>query len=213
MESSIFDADWMLFAITFFGTMFLIGEILVNMRGLFGLLGISLITFYFYENIVEPGTFILMLIIYFIGLLLIIIDGKIINDGTLATLGLASMLLATALAAPTINAGLYAITGVLVGSGCSFLLLKRFKSRNMWEKIALKDRMTKDRGYNSMNKEYEKLVGEKGKAITDLRPVGTITINGQDYSGISNAQWIEKDSSIEVVSVNGTRILVKKSKS
>ncbi|MGM8213720.1 NfeD family protein [Virgibacillus sp. W0430] len=210
MVLPIVDAGWVLFLITFFGTMFLIGEILVNMRGIFGLLGIGLITFYFYGNIVEPSTFILMLIVYFIGLLLIIADGKLINDGTLATLGLACMLLATALAAQNISSGLYAVIGVLLGSGCAFFFLKMFKRRNMWEKIALKDRLTKDKGYSSMNKEYEGLVGLHGETLTDLRPVGTISINGQDFSGISNAQWIEKGSKIVVVKVDGTRILVKK---
>lgn len=210
MGLAIFDSSFVLFAITFFGTMLLIGEVLVNTRGIFGLLGMALITFYFYGNIVEPGTFIIMLIVYFVGLLLIIVDGKVINDGTLATIGLACMLLATALAAPDFSSGLYAVIGVLLGSGCSFIFLKIFKRRKMWDKIALKDRLTNDKGYNSMNQTYEKLVGSQGEAITDLRPVGTISINGEEFSGISNAQWIEKGTKIKVVSVDGTRILVKK---
>ena len=151
-----------------------------------------------------------MLIIYFIGLLLIVIDGKLLNDGTLATLGLASMLTAVALAAPDLTSGLYAVIGVLIGGGASFFFLKVFKQREMWTKITLKYQLTKEGGYNSMNEDYEQLVNSEAITLTDLRPVGTIKINNTNYSAISNGQWIEKDSTVRVVEVDGTKILVEK---
>lgn len=203
----LFELKWIAFFITGFGTMFLIGEILVNMRGLFGILGIAFMTVYF-SAYLEAGSFTIMLIIYFIGLLLIIIDGKLVNDGTLGTLGLVSMLVAVALAAPDFYAGLYAVLGVLLGGGASFLFLKVFKQREMWTKLALKDRLTKEAGYMSMNKEYESLIGLTGITLTDLRPVGTVRVNDKDYSAISNAQWIPKGSNIRITQVDGTRILV-----
>ena len=205
----IFSSDWIGLVITGLGTLFLIGEILVNMRGLFGILGIGFMVVYF-SAYLDSGTFVIMLIIYFAGLLLIVIDGKLLNDGTLATLGIASMLTSVAIAAPNLYAGLYAIIGVLFGAGGSFFFLKVFKQRNMWGKLALTDRLTKEAGYSSMNKEYESLVGQEGITLNVLRPVGTIRINNKDYSAVSNAQWIEKGTLIKVVQVDGTKILVKK---
>src|SRR5690625_7685070 len=82
----------MSFIIIGLGTMFLIGEILVNMRGVFALLGIFLITTFFYINIPDPNMIIIMFIIYIIGLILIVIDGKVLNDGTLTVLGIGSMI-------------------------------------------------------------------------------------------------------------------------
>lgn len=206
---AILSADWIGFVIVGLGTLFLLGEILVNMRGFFAILGIGFIVFYFYNFLMDPSTFVTMLIIYFVGLLLIIIDGKILNDGTLAILGLAGMILSVVLAAPNLYAGLYAVIGVILGGGLSFTFLKLFKKRNMWNKIMLKDRLTKEEGYSSLNKEYEQLVGKKGLTVTDLRPVGTIVIEDKDYSAISNAQWIKKGTSVQVTQVDGTRILVK----
>ncbi|WP_088050657.1 NfeD family protein [Virgibacillus dakarensis] len=203
----IFSSGWIGFVITGLGTLFLIGEILVNMRGFFGLLGIGFIVVYF-SAYLETSSFIIMLIIYFIGILLIIIDGKLLNDGTLSTLGLACMLASVALAAPNLNAGLYGVAGVLVGGVSSFLFLKVFKHRKMWSKMTLKDRLTNEAGYNSMNAEYEKLLEQQGITLNDLRPVGTIRINNKDYSAISNGQWIPKGRTIRVVQVDGTRILV-----
>lgn len=201
--------DWIPLLITGLGTLFLIGEILVNMRGLFGLLGIGFIVIYFSVNL-DPSSFIIMLIIFFTGLLLIIIDGKLINDGTLATLGTAGMLIAVAIAAPNVTAGLYAVLGVLIGGGSSFIFPKVFKKRNMWNKLALTDRLTKEAGYSSMNETYESLIGQEGITMNVLRPVGTIKINNQEYSAVSNAQWLEKNTPIKVIEVDGTKILVEK---
>lgn len=204
----LFHSDWIGFVFVGLGTLLLFGEMLVNMRGFFAILGISFITLYFYVYTLEPTTFMLMIIIYFVGLLLIIVDGKVVNDGTLATIGLASMILSVSLTAPNIFAGLYAVLGIIIGGALSFTFLKLFKRRKMWQKIALKDRLTKEAGYNTLTSEYESLIGKTGVTLTDLRPIGTIRIDNKEYSAISNAIWINKGTKVEVIQVDGTRILV-----
>lgn len=203
----IFTYDWIGFVITGFATLFLIGEILVNMRGVFALLGIGFITVYF-TVFLETESLFLMLLIYFVGIILIIIDGKLLNDGTLATIGLASMLISVAIPASNLTAGVYGVLGVLVGGVASFLFLKVFKRREMWSKITLRDTLSTEAGYNSMSEEYKRLLGQEGIALTDFRPVGTVEINNKTYSAVSNGQWIEKNSRIEVVKVEGTRVLI-----
>lgn len=203
----LFQYEWIAFLITGLGTLFLIGEVLVNMRGIFAILGIGFMSVYFavYQ---ETNSLLLMFIIYFVGLLLIVIDGKLINDGTLAIIGVASMITSVALAADTMASGLYAIIGVLIGGASAFLFPKVFPSRNLWNKITLRYRLTDEDGYSSMNKDYVNLIGKRGQSLTDLRPIGTIEIEGREYSAITNAQWIHKGSTVEVIKVDGTRILV-----
>src|SRR5690606_10131396 len=203
----IFSQEWIALVITGLGTLFLLGEVLVNMRGIFALLGIGFITVYF-SVYLETDSLILMLIIYFIGILLIIIDGKVLNDGTLAVIGTASMLASVALPAPNFAAGLYAVLGVLLGAGGSLFFLKVFKRRDMWNKITLKDQLTSEAGYNSINKEYRTLLNQEGITLNDMRPVGTIRIGSRDYSAVSNGQWIPKGTEIMVMQVDGTKILV-----
>ena|SRR5690625_73885 len=205
----IIDMSWMGFIIVGLGTMFLIGELLVNMRGIFAVLGIIFITLYFYAYLNDPASFTILLAIYFIGLILILIDGKLLNDGTLAVLGLVGMILSVVIAAPNIYVGLYSVIGVIIGIAVAFSFLKIFKRREMWSKIALKDRLTKESGYTSLNEEYEQLLNKTGVTMTDLRPVGTIRIDEKEYSAISNAQWIKKGTTVQVEQVDGTRILVK----
>lgn len=204
-----FSTDWISFVVIGLGTLFLFGELLVNMKGIFGLLGLGFITVYFLSYL-DPGMFILMMVIYLIGLMLIIIDGKIINDGTLAVVGVALMIVSVGFSSPDWVAGLYAVIGVLIGGFTSLIFLKVFKQRQMWNKMALIDRLTEEEGYSTMNTSYKELVGKEAVTLTDMRPVGTIKINNGKYSAVTNGQWIEKETSVTVVKVDGTRILVEK---
>jgi membrane-bound ClpP family serine protease len=80
----------------------------------------------------------------------------------------------------------------------------------MWSKITLKDQLNSEMGYNSINMTYMMLVGSKGVALTDMRPVGNVKIDEREYSAVSKGKWITKGDPIEVESVDGTKILVKK---
>ncbi|MGP4061694.1 NfeD family protein [Halobacillus sp. H74] len=205
----MFSYDWIALFITLLGTMFLIGELLVNMRGFFALIGFGFITVYF-SSYLATDMFIVMMLVYFLGIVLVVIDGKLINDGTLATIGGVTMIIAVGFSAPNWVAGMYSVIGVILGGAASLLFLKVFKRRQMWTKMTLNDQLSSEMGYNSMKETYQFLKGKIGKARTDMRPVGTIQIEGEDYSAVSNGQWISRNDKIEVVSVDGTRILVKK---
>src|SRR5699024_411969 len=102
--SSVIQMDWFVLILVGIGTLLLLGEILVNMRGIFAILGIVSITLYFYLYLPDNATFIMTLIIYFAGLLLILVDGKFISDGTLAVFGFVMIFISVAIAAPTFTA-------------------------------------------------------------------------------------------------------------
>ncbi|MBM7569650.1 NfeD family protein [Aquibacillus albus] len=206
---SSLSADWLSFIVVGLGTLFLLGEILVNMKGFFGLLGLGFITVYFMSYL-DPGMFILLMIVYFLGIVLIIIDGKLINDGTLATIGVVCMIISVGLSSPNWVAGTYAVIGIIIGGLCSLFFLKVFKKRDMWTKLTLLDRMTGEQGYNTMNKSYEALLNKTGVTVTDMRPIGTIKIEDKEYSAITNGHWIKSGTPIKVDHVDGTRILISK---
>ena len=198
----------MSFVIVGLGTMFLIGEVLVNMRGVFALLGIFFMTLFFYTHIPNMSMIIIMFIIYLVGLILIVIDGKVLNDGTLTTLGIVSMIISVSIAAPNLASGIYSVIGIVIGAVLSLTFLKLFKKRKMWGKLALKDRLTTEKGYTTLTEEYTQLVGQTGTTLTDLRPSGTISINEKEYSAISTGNWIHKNEKIHVIDVDGTKIQV-----
>src|SRR5699024_12171870 len=112
--AEILRSDWIGLILVDLGTLFLLGEILVNLRGIFGLLGVFFIVLYFYTILPDFGQFALMLIIYFVGIILILIVGKLINDVTLSTLGFSGMILSIVINTTNLYAWLYAILVQLI---------------------------------------------------------------------------------------------------
>ena len=52
------------------------------------------------------------------------------------------------------------------------------------------------------------LIGKTGTALTPLRPSGTVMIDGERYSVVTQATFIEKGSTVTVLSVDGPKITV-----
>lgn len=197
------------FIVVFLGTLFLFGELLVKAKGIFVILGTAIMTVYFVHHL-SSGVGVWVLLLYIIGLMLILIDGKIVNDGTIAIIGIILMILGLAIPSPGFIYGALVSMGLIVGAAASFLFLKIFPKRNMWSKMTLKERLTSEAGYNSINETYIELVGKKGRTLTPFRPIGTIEIEGKQYSATSERQWLEANEEVKVISVDGTRILVAK---
>ncbi|MCT8139716.1 nodulation protein NfeD [Anaerobacillus sp. CMMVII] len=199
------------FLVVFLGTLFLFGELLVKVKGLFAILGIAIMATYFsYHITVGSGMGLWVAVLYLCGISLIVIDGKFITDGTVALLGIFLMILGIALPAPSILYGFLVAMALIIGALASALFMKVFPARNIWSKMTLKDRLTGELGYNSLNASYRELVGKQALTTTPFRPIGTIEIEGKYYSATSDSQWLDAGTNVEVISVDGTRIVVRK---
>ncbi|ADL12153.1 protein of unknown function DUF107 [Acetohalobium arabaticum DSM 5501] len=86
---------------------------------------------------------------------------------------------------------------------------KYFLESTIWKKIELGTSQTKDEGYSS-HQEAKELVGKQGRAVTPLRPAGIAKITGKRRDVVSQGDFIAAGEDIEVVSVRGRRIVVKK---
>lgn len=197
------------FIVVFLGTLFLIGELLVRTKGIFAILGVAIMAMYFTYHLSNDVSFWVVLL-YVIGLSLIIIDGKVITDGTVAFIGIILMIAALALPSPSFLYGFFVSMAAILGGFSSLLFLKVFPPRNLWARMTLKDRLSSEEGFNSINEDFLKLVGKEGKTITPFRPTGSIEIDGKQYSATSGGQWLEAGEKIVVTSVDGTKIVVKK---
>src|SRR5699024_12826831 len=115
-------------------------------------------TTFIYNYILDTYMINIMFIIYIIGLILIVIEGKVLNDGTLTVLGIGSMIASVSITAPNLTSCIYSVIGIIVGALLSLAFLKIFKPRNMWGKIALKDRLTTEAVYTTLTEEYKNLI-------------------------------------------------------
>ncbi|MGA9288943.1 MAG: NfeD family protein [Anaerobacillus sp.] len=196
------------FLVVLLSVLFLFGELLVRVKGIFGLIGILMLTFYFSYHLTSISSMLWMGLVFAVGLGLVILDGKLLNDGTFGLIGLLMMVTAVAIPSPTFLYGLLVSSGFLMGTAASFLFLRVFKARSMWTKMTLKDLLSSEMGYNSMNGEYKELIGKPAITLTPFRPSGTIRLNEKKYSAISAGNWIDKDVQVLITSVDGTRIVV-----
>ncbi|MCR6106354.1 nodulation protein NfeD [Salipaludibacillus agaradhaerens] len=195
------------FFVVFIATLFIFGEMMVRTKGLFGVIGVVIMAIYFSYH-VTAGDSLWIVILYLIGLSLIIFDGKVTTDGTIASLGILLMVLGLAIPAPGLTYGALVAMAFLIAAPSSYLFTKVFPRRNMWDKMTLKDRLTSEHGYNSMNDSYKELVGKTGITKTPFRPTGTVEVEGKLYSATSDNQWIKEDETVKVLSVDGTRIVI-----
>lgn len=199
------------FFVVFIGTLFLFGELLVKAKGVFAIIGIGIMALYFSFHITPgSGMGLWVALLYVCGVSLIVIDGKFVSDGTIALFGILLMILGIALPTPSIIYGFLVAMALLLGLGASTLFLKVFPNRNLWAKMTLKDRLTGDLGYNSLNISYKELIGKLAITTTPFRPIGTIEVDGKYYSATSDSQWLNAGTKVKVISVDGTRIVVKK---
>jgi len=51
--------------------------------------------------------------------------------------------------------------------------------------------------------------GDKGKSLTRLAPVGTVMVNEKTYEGKSGHTFIDPNTPIEVIKINGNQLIVK----
>jgi membrane-bound ClpP family serine protease len=199
------------FFVVFLGTLFLFGELLVKVKGLFAIIGIGIMATYFSFHIsVGSGMGLWVALLYIVGVSLIVIDGKFITDGTIALFGVILMIVGIAIPSPSIVYGFLVAMALLLGVAASTLFMKVFPSRNLWSKMTLKDRLTSDLGYNSINASYKEFVGMEAVTATPFRPTGTIELDGKYYSATCDSHWLNAGTTVEVIAVDGTKIVVKK---
>ncbi len=72
----------------------------------------------------------------------------------------------------------------------------------------LKKALSSKDGVTSQSPEMEAYIGKEGTALTDLRPSGTVNINGKRVDAVSRGEYIGKNSKIVVSSVTGNQIIV-----
>jgi membrane-bound ClpP family serine protease len=197
---------WVAALTVFLAGMFLVTEFLVKARGLAGLAGVALLFLYAWVQTPSFHTWSLGLLL--IGLALVILDGKLIQDGTTAGIGVLMMLVGLVL--PTGDFLTGSLVGIMwiLGLMAGFLSLKILPRRPVWDKVVLKDSLTRERGYSSVNARFLELIDREGETLTDLRPSGVISVDGERFSCTSGGAWVKKGTRVRVISVDGTRILV-----
>ena len=143
------------------------------------------------------------------GILMIIVEILLPTVGLLAGIGVAAMLYSIVLALGGDIGALGALgISLLISIIIFMLIVSRLPSSRLWNKVVLQDSSRAERGFVS-TPEHPELVGKTGEVLTELRPSGTARIDGRPVDVISEGSFIRKGTQIVVLSVNGSRVIVR----
>ena len=99
--------------------------------------------------------------------------------------------------------------GIIGGIIGLVLLFKLMTKTVFWQKLTSPAVEKSEEGY-STSVGWENLVHAEGVSQTDLRPAGWVIIDGKRIFVVSEGDFIEKDSKVKVLSVDGNRVVVRK---
>jgi membrane-bound serine protease (ClpP class) len=100
---------------------------------------------------------------------------------------------------------LIGIIGAIVGL---YLLGKLMIKTKFWEQLTAPDVQKKEDGYTNTFG-WESLSGENGIADTDLHPSGWVKVGDQRVFVVSEGEFVEKGTEVQILSVDGNRIVVR----
>jgi membrane-bound serine protease (ClpP class) len=98
---------------------------------------------------------------------------------------------------------------LLIALGLSLVVLRFLPYLPYGRSLVLDADLDARAGYASAPETDLKLVGKRGTAATPLRPAGIADVEGQRVDVVSQGEYIEADAPIEVVRVDGNRIVVR----
>lgn len=198
---------------SFILTMAFVGLVIEIMTPGFGVGGtISIIGFslYFGGNILAGNSNWTSVALFLAGSLLLLIEVIVPGFGFPGISGIILVGLGIVLAVDSIAAGLFSVGIALIATIVVAIILFKFGFRNTrLSSIVLTSSLKTDRGYTSSDSKAQYL-NKRGVAVTELRPSGYIEVEGERLDALSSEGYIPKNTLIEVIKVEGSKILVRR---
>lgn len=144
------------------------------------------------------------------GFVLLAVELIVPGFGVFGILGLASLTLGSffvlggGMEAFLILLAIYAVIVAVILLCCFY-----FPSKSRWNPFVLWDEQKNAAGYTGSS-DLSALLHKRGVALTPLRPAGTVELDGERMDVSSLGDYIDKGESVEVIRVEGSKLLVKK---
>lgn len=91
----------------------------------------------------------------------------------------------------------------------SVVLVRVIVKSKTWQRMILEEKQEKTMGFHASTDHLKNLIDKKGLAYTPLRPAGIALIDGQKVDVMTEGGFVEKDHAIQVVLIEGNRVVVK----
>ena len=82
------------------------------------------------------------------------------------------------------------------------------KNAGMLDELVLDERQQNREGYTSVT-DKSRFLNAVGVCVTDLRPAGTIVVNGEPVDVVAEGSFVKQGTEVKVINVDGSRVLVR----
>jgi membrane-bound serine protease (ClpP class) len=135
--------------------------------------------------------------------------------GVLGILALLGGFVLSLIGAGVTGAGLLSAVGrvslsLLIALGASLVLLRFLPRLPYGRRLVLDTGLNALAGYASAPETDRRWIGKRGTALSPLRPAGIAELDGERVDVVSQGEYIEANTPIEVVRVDGNRIVVRR---
>lgn len=178
--------------------------------GFFGIASIISLAIYIALHSYKSGLSIFVFLLFVGGVSLIALE-MFIPGGIVGTVGVITLVYAIIY----VNESTYNIAFIIIISFMLSVALFLFnrkvlnKKLNFLNQLVLNDAISTEDGYVASESRNE-LVGSILMSYTDLGPAGVAVLNEEKFDVVTDGDFIEKGNKIEVVRVEGMRIVVRK---
>lgn len=158
-----------------------------------------------------PNITILTIVLLIVGFGFVLFEMHIPGFGVPGVIGAICLILAVIYTAQNYEQALVMILFILAVLGIMFsIVLTFFTKGKLFKPLILPYEQKKEHGYISSS-DLDYLLGKQGTTVTDLRPAGSVDIDGVKFDVISDGEYITRGTKVEIYKVNGVKLIVKKS--
>jgi len=147
--------------------------------------------------------------LFIIGIGLLVVEMFEPGFGIFGILGAISLIGCIFVTASTVTEGIiltaFFFVILLIMLGIFLFLVSKGKLPG---KLVLKDSESRDDGYSG-TRDMNEYLGKTGIVITTCRPVGNVDFDGVKLEVVSLSEFIEKGTTVEVIEIEGNRVVVK----
>ena len=151
------------------------------------------------------------IVLVVIGMILIVIEMMIPGFGAAGISGGIALIAGLAIGSDSLAGAMFSLLIIVVILAATAAVIFRSALRGKLSRSPVVLNTAIESGSTERTgEEMQALIGKRGTTTTALRPSGIAVIDGRRIDVSSEAEFIDKDVEVEVVSVDGMRVLVKR---
>lgn len=184
----------------------LVIELFLPTYGIAGILSAISLILFFVGNISLGYVSLIDLLFFLTGCVLIVFEVFIPGFGVPGIAGIILTFIGLSLSMEDIYIGLISVSiSIIIGTILLLIIIKKGYKSKVLQKIVLKEDIS-----SSSNPNEKDILNKVGYTQTPLRPSGTISVDDKNYDAITEGEFIEKGTRVEVIKVEGFKIIVRR---